>query len=103
MSNHETDGVAFFFGVLFLLCAAAAIALRTVPIGESADGGVAVAAAVVLLIAGAIGIGGSLRNRHRRGRADAGAGDDPAIGEDTLAIDDEDPSSESQPPKTWTT
>lgn len=66
MSNHETDVVGFFFGVMFLVCAATAIALRTVPFGESAGGGVAVAAAVVLLIAGVVGIGGSLRNRHRR-------------------------------------
>src|SRR5690606_18087146 len=60
MSSHPTDGVAFFFGVLFLVCAAAAIALRTVPLGESADGSVAIAAAIVLLIAGVVGIGGSL-------------------------------------------
>ena len=67
MSNHETDVVGFFFGVLFLVCAAAAIALRTVPFGESAGGGIAVAAAAVLVIAGVLGIGGSLRNHHRRG------------------------------------
>lgn len=80
MSNHETDVVGFFFGVLFLVCAAAAIALRTVPFGDAAGGDVAVAAAVVLLVAGVLGIGGSLRNRHRRAAADEG-----------------------QPPKTWTT
>ena len=68
MSNHETDVVGFFFGVVFLVSAAAAIALRTVPLGESADGSLAVAAAIVLLVTGAFGIGGSLRNRHRRAR-----------------------------------
>ncbi len=116
-ASHQTDGVTFFFGVLFLLCAAAAIVLRTVPLGESADGGVAVAAAVVLLVAGVIGIGGSLRNRHPRVRRDAVVDGAEPVGTDDVPDDhglltDDQPSddqpwegrsSEGQPPKTWTT
>ncbi len=86
--------MAFFFGVLFLVCAAVAIALRTVPLGESADDGVAVAAAAVLVIAGVIGIAGSLRNHHRRSVAGASAGGAPEAGGEPSA---------AQPPKTWTT
>ena len=49
LAGHDTDSVGFFFGTLFLVCAAVAIALRTVPLGDSTDGGVAVAAAAVVL------------------------------------------------------
>ncbi len=119
MSGHPTDGVAFFFGVLFLVCAAAAIALRTVPLGESADGSVARAAAIVLVGAGVVGIGGSLRNHHRRdGRphepatAAPVAVDDPAAdpakgaaGPAGSVTDDAPEASDDkgQPPNTWTT
>ena len=98
LSNHETDSVGFFFGVLFLVCAAAAIALRTVPLGESADEGVAVAAAAVLLVAGVVGIGGSLRNHHRRARRACADSPAAAVTSDVAAETGED-----QPPKTWTT
>ena len=99
LSSHETDSVGFFFGVLFLVCAAVAIALRTVPLGESADEGVAVAAAAVLLLAGVVGIAGSLRNHHRRARR--AFADRPAS---VRSVDaDEDEPSNGQPPNTWTT
>lgn len=66
MSNHETDVVAFFFGVVFLVTVAVAIAVRTARVGIDAGGSVAVAAALVLLVTGVVGILGSVRNRRVR-------------------------------------